>query len=187
MKPLKIGIVVLAALLPATPAMAQVYRWVDKEGKVHFSDTPPNEDAKVTQQRTPGGGGADESQLPYGLQMAMKNHPVTLYVGNNCGEFCSNGRALLAKRGVPYRERNAEVNRGDAEALNSLAGSLTVPTLQVGTQALAGFTEDAWNSALDAAGYPRTKLPGLKLPSPTPPPPPPAPPKTPPTETKAPQ
>lgn len=32
--------VLLCAALPA--AAADVYRWTDKEGKVHYSDTPPN-------------------------------------------------------------------------------------------------------------------------------------------------
>ena len=167
-----IRIAAIAALF-ATAAAAQtnVYRWVDKDGKVQFSDSPPNNDAKVTEKRV-GGGSADDSQLPYGLQQAMKKSPVTLYVGNSCGEFCSEARALLTRRGIPYSERNAEVNRPAADALAKIAGSLTVPTLQVGDQALAGYTEDSWNSALDAAGYPRTRLPSLKLPPPTPPTPP---------------
>jgi hypothetical protein len=33
------GALLLAAL--AAHAQTNVYRWVDKEGKVHFSDTPP--------------------------------------------------------------------------------------------------------------------------------------------------
>jgi glutaredoxin len=172
-RPFKIGVAVLVVLLSTTCALAQtLYRWVDKDGKVQYSDTPPNSDAKVTQKDV--AAGADSAPLPYALQMAMKNNPVTLFVGNSCGEFCANGRALLSKRGIPYAEKNAEVNRDAAEALNKAAGSLTVPTLLVGSNAVTGYTEESWHSALDAAGYPRTKLPSVKLPSPTPPPPPPA-------------
>jgi glutaredoxin len=161
--------VLATVLLTASLAFAQtLYRWVDKDGKVQYSDTPPNTDAKVTQKNA--GGGSDDAPLPYALQMAMKNNPVTLFVGNSCGEFCANGRALLSKRGIPYAEKNAEVNRDAAEALNKAAGSLTVPTLLVGSNAVAGYTEESWHSALDAAGYPRTKLPSVRLPSPTPPP-----------------
>jgi hypothetical protein len=37
----------LAALLLAAPASAQVYKWVDKDGKVHYSDkAPKNANAK---------------------------------------------------------------------------------------------------------------------------------------------
>jgi hypothetical protein len=34
-----VGLLLLAAMLPALAA--DVYRWTDKEGKVHYSDTPP--------------------------------------------------------------------------------------------------------------------------------------------------
>ncbi|HET9680217.1 MAG TPA: DUF4124 domain-containing protein [Gammaproteobacteria bacterium] len=37
----------LALALLATPLAAQVYRWVDENGKVHYTDSPPpSEDAK---------------------------------------------------------------------------------------------------------------------------------------------
>ena len=169
-RPRIIAAVLATSLLTASLAFAQtLYRWVDKDGKVQYSDTPPNTDAKVTQ-KNPGGGSADDTPLPYALQLAMKNNPVTLFVGNNCGEYCANGRSLLSKRGIPYAEKNAEVNRDAAEALNKAAGSLTVPTLLVGTNVVTGYTEESWHSALDAAGYPRTKLPSVRLPPPTPPP-----------------
>ncbi|HXN15369.1 MAG TPA: DUF4124 domain-containing protein, partial [Usitatibacter sp.] len=47
-----------AAFLVTFQAQAQtnVYRWVDKDGNVQFSDAPPPEDARgVTQKRLGGG------------------------------------------------------------------------------------------------------------------------------------
>ncbi|ENO93256.1 hypothetical protein C662_08385 [Thauera sp. 28] len=42
--------VVLLALLIALPASAQIYRWTDSAGQVHFTDTPPpSEDYAVIQ------------------------------------------------------------------------------------------------------------------------------------------
>ena len=54
----------------------------------------------------------------------------------------------------------------------------------VGGDALKGYDPGAWNTALDSAGYPRTKLPGTLAPKPVvaPPPPPPEPPPAPPPE-----
>ncbi|HET9679430.1 MAG TPA: DUF4124 domain-containing protein [Gammaproteobacteria bacterium] len=34
-------LILLLTLLFVLPASAQVYRWVDDQGKVHYSDTPP--------------------------------------------------------------------------------------------------------------------------------------------------
>lgn len=41
-----IALAILLSVAGTPTADAQVYRWVDEDGKVHFSDTPPNEDAE---------------------------------------------------------------------------------------------------------------------------------------------
>jgi glutaredoxin len=156
-----------ALLLPAVAAaQANVYRWVDKDGKVHYSDTPPPEPAKSLTQKRVGGGYTEASQLPYATQVAMKKSPVTLYTGADCGDPCKLGRDLLAKRGIPYSERDAQGSAEDAEALKKLVGSLEVPVLAVGASKVKGYEEGAWHSALDGAGYPRTALPGQLPPRP---------------------
>ena len=169
-----------AALSIALEAAAQtsVYKWTDEKGNVHFSDTPPPSSVtkNVTEKRV-AGGGADASQVPYAVQMAMKNSPVTLYTAPQCGAFCDQGRSLLGDRGIPYTERNAQGSPQDAEAVKKAIGALQVPLLMVGNDALKGFDAGSWHSALDAAGYPRTKLPGTLAPKPVvvePPAPPPS-------------
>ncbi|MBC8023839.1 MAG: glutaredoxin family protein [Burkholderiales bacterium] len=148
------------ALACAAAAQSNVYRWVDKDGKVHFSDGPPPQDAANVTQKRMGGGGVDEGQLPFATQEAMKRNPVTLYVSNKCGDLCTQGRTLLSNRGIPYTERNAETNPADGESLKKILGVLQVPLLMVGERPLKGFDESTWQTALDGAGYPRTKLPG---------------------------
>jgi len=156
-----------ALLLPAlAAAQANVYRWVDKDGKVHYSDTPPAEAAKSLTQKRVGGGYAESTQLPYATQMAMKKSPVTMFTGADCGDPCKQGRELLAKRGIPFGERDAQANAADAEALKNLVGGIEVPVLTVGASKVKGFDEGAWHSALDDGGYPRTALPGQVPPRP---------------------
>ena len=152
----------MAACVLACAAHAQgsVYRWVDKDGKVHFSSEPPPADAMNVTEKRMGGGNNAEGQMPYATQMAMKNNPVTLYVSNSCGDYCTEARELLGKRGIPYTEKNAEASPEDTEKLRALIGALQVPVLVVGTTPVKGFAENTWQSALDGAGYPRTKLPG---------------------------
>ena len=176
----------VAALSLAFDAAAQtnVYKWTDADGKVHFSDTPPPPQvSKNVVEKRMGGGSAVESGLPYATQLAAKTNPVTLYTAPKCGEPCEQGRALLSNRGVPYTERDAQANRADAEAVKKAIGALQVPVLMVGSDALKGYDSVAWNSSLDSAGYPRTKLPGTIAPKPvvaSPPPPPEPPPASPP-------
>ena len=167
--------VALALLAVAAYADAQtsVYRWVDKNGKVQYSDQPPPEQVKSLTQKRMGGAAVDVSQLPYATQIAMQKSPVTLFGAPNCGDLCNRGRDLLSRRGIPFGERDVQNNIGDAEAVKKLIGTVEVPVLLVGDSKVKGFDEGAWQSALDGAGYPRTALPGQV------PPKPPAPPKAP--------
>jgi glutaredoxin len=158
-------------------AQGNVYRWTDREGKVHFSDTPPTEEAKDLTQKRMGGSSVDAAALPYETQAAMKRNPVALYVADKCAP-CDSGRAFLSGRGIPYTEHNAQGNAGEIEAVKKLTGSAEVPLLLVGDRTVKGYDAGAWSAALDAAGYPRSLLPGRRAPEPGrvggPPPPQPA-------------
>lgn len=139
-------------LLPGLAA-AQTYRWVDDAGKVHYSDrAPPASATDVQKTPTPARNSA-ASPLPYPLQRAVDNFPVTLYVTENCAP-CAQARALLEQRGIPYKE----VGVADAQALEKLAGAAAVPLLTVGREKYEGFESAAYQAALDLAGYPRISL-----------------------------
>jgi hypothetical protein len=151
---------VLALALAANPAAAaQLYRWVDEKGNVEWRDTPPPPHAKKVEQRNMSGNTIETSTLPYSVQQAVKNFPVTLWAFD-CGDPCDRARAHLQKRGVPHVERNAQK---EADALKSLTGTLEVPVLLVGAKQLKGYLESDWDAALDSAGYPKTPPPGVKL------------------------
>ena len=156
-----VRVVLVAALAAGTAAQAQstLHRWVDKDGKVHFTDTPPPPDARsATQKRY--GQSADEQPLPYATQAAMQRNPVMLWVAPNC-EPCDQGRNLLADRGVPFSERNVQANVETQTAFRNITGDLNVPVLEVGTSRIKGFEGGQWNAALDSAGYPRERPYGM--------------------------
>jgi len=140
----------------------QLYRWVDKNGKVTYSqDPPPAGAAKSVEQKRLTSSVVSTSELPYEAQQAAKNFPVTVYTTPDCGDPCKSGLALLGKRGVPYKE----VSVGDADSLAELkrvSGGGQVPALVVGRNATSGFLDAGWNSALDVAGYPQSLPAGAK-------------------------
>lgn len=158
----------LLALSPRADAQTNVYRWVDKDGKVHFSDSPPPDAVKDLQQKRVGGAAIDP-ELPYATQQAARRNPVVLYTAASCGDPCRQARELLRGRGIPYAERDPQINRGDAEALTRLIGGLEVPVIVVGAANVKGFEAGEWNAALDTAGYPRSLPPGVRAPTPQPP------------------
>jgi glutaredoxin len=148
-------IVFLIALLLAavTVQAAQLYRWVDDKGRIEWRDTPPPANAKKVERRTVGGSVIETNELPFSVQRAMRDFPLTFYV-TDCGESCSKARAHLNRRGLPYTEKNPQ---DDIEAYKKLTnGRLEVPLLFVGREALRGYHEETWEAALDGAGYPRS-------------------------------
>ncbi|HYC35825.1 MAG TPA: glutaredoxin family protein [Usitatibacter sp.] len=158
---------VFAAAVSCLGAAAQstLYRWVDKDGKVHFTDTPPPADAKgATQKRY--GSAPDDQPLPFATQEAMRRNPVMLWVVPDC-EPCARGRELLANRGIPFSERDAQSNVPTQEALKKLQGDLNVPVLEIGSNRIKGYEEGSWHSALDTAGYPRERPYGMPPTKPT--------------------
>lgn len=154
MKRTTIGIGLMLAAISGTVWAAQLYRWVDDKGNVEWRDTPPPAAAKKFEQRTVSGGTSAGGDLPYSVQQAVKNFPVTLWA-TDCGDACTKARAHLARRGVPYSEKDP---RNDFENFKKLTGSGEVPVLFVGSNRLNGYLESDWDSALDMAGYPKTAI-----------------------------
>jgi glutaredoxin len=143
--------------LACVAAQADLYRWVDADGKVHYSDQSPPANIKQFEKIKATGGKPSDAPLPYVLQQAVKNFPVTLY-SSECGDTCTRARELLAKRGVPYTEMDATDPSAQEELRKLTGGPLEVPVLKVGHDALRGFEEGRWNTSLDAAGYPQTAV-----------------------------
>jgi glutaredoxin len=151
---------VAAAILSTvcTDVLGQAYRWVDQDGKVHYTQTPPPPGAKGVQRKTFRSGPTGTVDLPYATQVAAKNFPVTLYTQPDCGTPCDQARALLVKRAVPFREISA-VTQKDADEVKRLSGRNDLPLLVVGTQLQTGFQESLLNGLLDSAGYPTSAPP----------------------------
>ncbi|WP_431273120.1 glutaredoxin family protein [Variovorax ureilyticus] len=144
----------LAFLLVAASSFAQaVYRQVDKDGRITFSDQPPTASSQST---TPRAGNTVSSAvgLPYELRQVTQRYPVTLYTGDDCGP-CGAARSLLITRGVPFSERTVKSNE-DIAALQRLSGQNGLPLVTIGSQQLKGFSDREWSQYLDAAGYPKS-------------------------------
>ena len=141
----------------ASAQVQQVYRYVDVDGKVVYSDKPPPPNAKDAQAKRVTGNSIETSALSYATQQAQERYPVTLY-SFSCGVVCDTAQGLLNKRGVPHTV--VDVSAGDgADKLKKLSGSLDAPALQVGEQYSVGFNEAKWQGMLTDAGYPKTPPP----------------------------
>lgn len=131
-------------LLLSLPAIAGLYRWVDAQGKVHYTDQPAPPTAKQV----------SEKKFSTGtLTLAQPKVSVTLFATATCGEPCELAKTFLAKRSVSYTSKDPDIDVAANEALRADGGSARVPTLMVDGDKIEGFNESAWNYALNKAGF----------------------------------
>jgi glutaredoxin len=149
------GIALCAA---ASGQERQLYRYIDADGKVVYSDQLPPPNAKNVQSKRVTANVIDTSEASLASQRASERFPVTLYTFD-CGQPCQGAEALLNKRGVPFTTVNVSDPAGSAK-VTSLVGSNVAPVLQVGDKLVSkGLNEPRWQAMLDEAGYPRSAAP----------------------------
>ena len=152
-----IGIAVGFALVAGT-ALAQQYRWVDEKGRVQYTDTPPPPSAKdVRKQAAPKGPAKGGGVVPYELQVAQRDYPVTLYTAPSCKEPCTLARNALNARSVPFKEVQVYDDKTNEE-LKKVSGGNQVPVMTVGSTVQKGFEQGAFDALLDSARYPKAGL-----------------------------
>lgn len=145
----------VAAILwiACSDAAGQTFRWVDDQGRVHYTQTPPPPSAKGVQRKNFRSGATEPGDLPYATQVAARNFPVRLYTQPDCGSPCDRARATLVRRGVPFREIPV-AGQKELDEMMKLSGKEDLPLVMVGSLSQSGYQETALNSLLDTAGYP---------------------------------
>jgi len=144
-----------AVAAAGAPAQQQVFRYVDKDGKVVYSDRSPPTDSKEVQAKRLSPNYIENNTVPLATAQASERFPVTLYTFA-CGAVCESAEGLLNRRGIPYTTINVEEAKG-AEQLKKLTGEQQAPVLQLGDKLVAkGFNEARWQAMLDEAGYPKS-------------------------------
>lgn len=159
MKNLGVAVAVMMALAPATSLFAAQYKWMDGEGRVHYSDRLPPPGGKllkggteVITAQTPG-----DPTLPYALRIVTAKSPVVLYTGQECAP-CDSARMQLSKRGVPFTEVKV-ATPADVQAMKKRGfDDPKLPSISVGGQKQTGYEEGSLAAMLDAAGYPKSSM-----------------------------
>ncbi len=139
---------VLITLIFASTGHAQVYKWTDAQGNIHFGDKPPGtvQAEQVTIRVNTYSGGANVEALK-----AFTNDKVVLYSTQSCG-YCKQARRFLNSKRIPFQEYDVETSRRGQRDYEQLNGR-GVPIILVGEQRMNGFSEDRLRSLLSTAGY----------------------------------
>ena len=144
----------LILFLMCVTAQAQVYKWVDADGKVTYSDVPPPKSAVKVETKSFSSSDQSNVALPFELAQAVKNMPVTFYSSGKCSP-CDDARNFLKQNGIPFAEKTITSN-ADVEKLNKISGGTQLPVLMVGKTKMTGFNFTDWRSSLTQAGYPES-------------------------------
>lgn len=153
-----IPLAILIALFAADAVAQQVtsdpplniYRWKDKKGRIHYSDLlPPGSDVESVNLRDK----PPAQTLPYSTRKASSDFPVVIYTASNCEQLCTEARAFLSGRGVPFTEVAIQTATDQANFRQRFGSQAVIPVLTVGTISLIGYEINGWGRQLDLAGY----------------------------------
>ena len=152
-------LLLITVCLAWPPAQAQLYKWTDEQGRIHYSDQAPDQDkmkAAVIKIESYSGP-AVVSTLEKSAPAAQANQPVAakgrvkLLTTSWCG-YCRQARAYLTSRGIPFEDLDVEKSAQGKQEYGELKGR-GVPIILVGNQRMNGYGQAQLDTMLRAAGY----------------------------------
>ena len=133
----------LVFLLVSTQSFAQLYKWVDADGNVHYGDSPP-EDAKL--ERITGEVSSYTSAIvePFTAWASANDaKTVVMYSTSWCG-YCRKAARHFRKNNIPFKERDIEKSATAAREFKQLNGR-GVPVILTGDRRMNGFEAKAFD------------------------------------------
>lgn len=126
--------IVCVLCFSADMACAGVYKWVDENGKVHFSDRVPGgaqaEQVKIRTYSGPAEVSNDSSQT--------NSRGIRLFTTSWCG-VCKKAKTYLQQKGIAFTEYDVEKSVFGKSEYKRLRGT-GVPIILVGKKRMNGFS-----------------------------------------------
>ncbi len=132
---MKFLLLLIPLLLFAAPASAEIYKWTDEQGQVHYSDQKP-QDQDFNEVEIEGG---TYKNVSYGTTHVDIGKQVIMLSAVWCG-VCKKAKSYFRRNGIQFTELDVEKNsRG--KRLYERLGAKAVPVILVGRKRMNGFTE----------------------------------------------
>lgn len=128
---------VLVLLLIPFSCFAEIYKWTDENGNIHFGDSPKEEtkaEKVVVEVNT-------FEQVTYDnveAYQGAESQRVTMYATSWCG-YCRKARNYFRQNGISYIEYDIEKDER-AKRMYDLLGGKGVPVILVGKKRMNGFS-----------------------------------------------
>lgn len=143
-KPLLLACFLLALAGPALPA--ELYKWVDEQGNVHYGDSPPgNAQLKKITGNVSSYGSVSVEAFVYeaGTDKAQKARSVVMYSTSWCG-FCKKAARHFRNNNIPFKEYDIEKSASAAREFRQMRAN-GVPVILIGKQRMNGFDADTFD------------------------------------------
>jgi glutaredoxin len=136
------AVISLLILLVFTSGQAEIYKWTDAHGNIHFTDSPP-EQVKTQQVKLQINSFTSPrvSSFKYDDSLISKRKESTdviMYSTSWCG-YCKQARRYFSRKRIPFEEYDVEKSSKGKKDYKSLNGR-GVPIILVGEKRMNGFS-----------------------------------------------
>ncbi len=131
----------LVLLFACSPLFADVYKWTDEQGRVHYGDKPI---AGAKQEKVDITINSYESVTikSFSSSAAQKTEKVIMYSTAWCG-YCKKARRYFESNNIPYVEYDIEKNKRAKYEYDKLGGK-GVPVILLGKKRMNGFSQSSF-------------------------------------------
>jgi glutaredoxin len=141
----------LLLILVAAPLRAEIYKWVDKDGSIHYTDTPPDNQqqsleitGRISSYDSPEilpadvAGEAATASSRSGADKSAKNKRVVMYSAEWCG-VCKRAKKYFTEKNIAFTEYDIDKNPKAKTDFNKMGGR-GVPVILIGNRRMNGFS-----------------------------------------------
>lgn len=134
-------------LIATLSVSAEILKWVDENGKVHYGDRPAqSNDVQYLEVSVESFSSVevrelnsdDLSVLTENEKDKVKKKKVVMYSTESCG-YCKKAKAYFNAKGISYSERDINKDKSARRQWEKLNGT-GVPLILVGKNKMAGFS-----------------------------------------------
>jgi glutaredoxin len=135
----------------AGSATAEIYKWTDANGRVHFGDNPnKNVAAKAVKVEINTYTNVSYENVDY--KDADKNthaKKVIMYSTSWCG-YCKKARIYFVENGISFADYDIEKDKNAKRAYDAM-GAKGVPVIVVGKKRMNGFSVEGFKTLLSSS------------------------------------
>ena len=156
-------------ILAMGTSSAEIYKWVDDKGVIHFSDSAPQDISETNdaeeissadpepQENTPSNVENRNVGLPpnfFDILDESSGDPevtaepsVEIYVTSWCG-YCNSAKNFFRSRGIEFAVYDIEKDKAAARRMRAMTNQRAVPFVVINGQGIQGYSEQAYELAL---------------------------------------